>query len=345
MVDIVGKKWWWFGISMVMILPGIIFLILGGLRPGIDFTGGSELELRIAAQASNVTEAIRAQAEADKLELRSVVTSENQTYLLKFKELNQEQATKFVARLDSGVGETERVSFTSVGPTISGSLDWQSVLAGIGMPLRLMGVNIPTSNLSQAIGGVFWASLAISLYIAYAFRKIPSPYSSFSFGLSAILSLVHDVLLVLGVFAMLGYFFHIEIDTSFVTALLTVIGFSVHDTIVVFDRVRENVIKHPTMPFKDALNASVMETLGRSLGTSITVVLVLAALFLLGGESIRWFVFALLIGMISGTYSSIFNASMFLAVWEEWRNRRVNRPKKTALKPKKSIAPKAQLAV
>lgn len=327
MFDFVAKKWWWFALSALLIIPGIIFLALGGLKPGIDFTGGSELELRIT-NASNVEQALRAQAETEGLQLDKIITAGQDHYLLRFRQLKQDQVTSFVGHLQSGLGQVEQVSFINVGPTISGSLEWQTVLHGIGLPLTLLGFNIPNSNISQAIGGIFWASVAIALYIAFAFRKIPKPYSSWAFGFSAIVGLIHDVLFVLGAFAILGYFFNIEIDTTFVTALLTVIGFSVHDTIVVFDRIRENTMRHSTLTFHEIVNLSVVETLGRSVSTSLTVVLVLAALFLMGGESIRWFVFALLIGTIAGTYSSIFNASQILTLWEDRRFRKHSQSKK-----------------
>jgi preprotein translocase subunit SecF len=157
----------------------------------------------------------------------------------------------------------------------------------------------------------------IVLYIAFAFRKVPKPASSWRFGVSAIVALIHDVLLVLGLFAIFGKYYDVEIDVLFVTALLTVIGFSVHDTIVVFDRIRENLPKYLSKPFSDIADISITQTLARSLNTSLTVVFVLVALLLFGGETIRWFVVALLTGIISGTYSSIFNATAVLAYWEE----------------------------
>ena len=335
--DVVGKRWIWFIISLVLIVPGLVFLSLGGLKPGIDFTGGSQLELRIEPRDKTL-EALRAQAKTEDLELKSVVPAADNHYLLKFQSLSQEQQTSFVTHLNDGFSPTEVVSFTSVGPTISGDLSWQSVLSGIAMPLRLVGVNIPTDNISQAIGGVFWASLAIAAYIAYAFRKVPKPYSPWAFGVSAIVSLLHDAIIILGLFAILGYFWDIEIDTSFVTAVLTVIGFSVHDTIVVFDSVRENLHRHPDLSFREIVNISVMETLDRSIGTSLTVVFVLAALFLFGGETIRWFVLALLVGIVAGTYSSIFNASMILDIWEERRH------KSASKRPSKAKAKKAATA-
>lgn len=334
MFDIVGRKWLWFSISILLIVPGIVFLFLGGLRPGIDFTGGSQLEL-VVARNDKTVEALQAQAKAEQLDLKSIVPAADNHYLLKFQSLSQAQQSSYVAHLNQGFAPTQVISFTSVGPTISGNFSWQSVLSGIALPLRFIGVNIPSDNISQALGGVFWASVAIALYIAYAFRKVPKPYSPWAFGVSAIVSLLHDAILILGLFAILGHFFDIEIDTSFVTAVLTVIGFSVHDTIVVFDRVRENLHRHPDMGFSKVVNISVMETLDRSIGTSLTVVFVLAALFLFGGDSIRWFVFALLVGIISGTYSSIFNASMILDIWEERRGqqKKPKQRKTKAVKP------------
>ena len=160
------------------------------------------------------------------------------------------------------------------------------------------------------------ASVFIIAYIAWSFRRIPRPYSAWKFGASAVVALLHDVIIVLGLFALFGHLYHVEIDALFVTAMLTVIGFSVHDSIVVFDRVRENLPKMPKAAFEAVVDFSLTETLVRSLNTSVTVLLTLLALLLFGGESIRWFVVALLIGIISGTYSSIFNAAPILVLWE-----------------------------
>lgn len=162
----------------------------------------------------------------------------------------------------------------------------------------------------------------VVLYITYVFRKVPKPASSLSFGISTVIALIHDILVVLGVFSLLGHFSGIEIDSLFVTAVLTVIGFSVHDTIVVFDRIRENLSKSENAPFEKVVNDSILQTLNRSINTSLTVILVLLALLLFGGESIKWFVVALLIGIASGTYSSIFNASPILVVWNEFVRKR-----------------------
>ncbi len=171
------------------------------------------------------------------------------------------------------------------------------------------------------------ASLAILAYLWYAFRKVPNYGQggipqALRFGLCAVIAMLHDVLVVLGVFAILGHLFGIEIDALFITAMLTVVGFSVHDTIVVFDRVRENLARRIFPSYAQVVNHSLLQTLARSINTSLTVIFTLTALLLFGGGSIRNFVLALLIGIISGTYSSIFNASLLLVVWESgWRTR------------------------
>jgi len=157
--------------------------------------------------------------------------------------------------------------------------------------------------------------------LAYSFRRVPEPVSSWQFGITAIIALLHDVLVMLGAFSILGHFFNLEVDAMFVTAALTVIGFSVHDTIVVFDRIRENLIKRGADDFPELANDSIMQTLSRSINTTFSTFIVLLALFLMGGETIRTFVLALLIGIISGTYSSIFTATPLLVVWEDMKKK------------------------
>jgi preprotein translocase subunit SecF len=161
-------------------------------------------------------------------------------------------------------------------------------------------------------------------YIALSFRKVPKPTSSLRFGICTVVALIHDVIVVLGIFSLLGVFLHVEVDSLFVTAILTVIGFSVHDTIVVFDRIRENMLKNSTLAFDRIVNDAILQTLTRSLNTSLTALLVLFTLLLFGGETIRWFVLALFIGIASGTYSSIFNAAPLLVSWYKWDQRRKN---------------------
>ena len=188
--------------------------------------------------------------------------------------------------------------------------------------LTTIGAVVSADLVQQALILILVGSLGILLWITYRFHDV-------KFGVTALVALVHDVIVVVGIFAILGTFFHVEIDALFVTAMLTVIGFSVHDTIVVFDRIRENRARHAGEPFAEVVNHSILQTFARSIMTSFTVVLTLLALFLFGGSAIRNFVLALLIGIVSGTYSSIFNASPLLVVWQEWEDRRRGRASST----------------
>ena len=179
-----------------------------------------------------------------------------------------------------------------------------------------VGPSIASDTTRSAFLAVAVAALVIMCYIAFAFRKVGSVGQSFRYGASAIIALLHDALVVLGLWAIFGHFFGFKVDSLFLTAILTVIGFSVHDTIVVFDRIRENMSRRTSEPFETIVDASLIQTLNRSLNTSLTVLFTLSALTLFGGESIQEFTLALLIGIASGTFSSIFNASMILTVWE-----------------------------
>ena len=188
--------------------------------------------------------------------------------------------------------------------------------------LTTIGPVVSSDLVQQALILIVVGSLGILLWITYRFRDV-------KFGVTALITLVHDVSVVVGIFAILGTFFHVEIDALFVTAMLTVIGFSVHDTIVVFDRIRENRARHAGEPFAEVVNHSVLQTFARSIMTSFTIVLTLLALYLFGGSAIQDFVLALLLGIISGTYSSIFNAAPILVVWQEWDDRRHGRAAST----------------
>ena len=282
-MNLMKHKFIFFIFSFVIILPGLYFLITSGVKLGIDFTGGALLEYKFKKSI-------------DKTELKEfghITPSGESTYIIRTNILEQEKVKEITNTLKERFGDVEERRIEFVGPTIGKELQ------------------------SKALIAISLASLAIVLYIAYSFRKVPKPASSFRFGICAIIALLHDVILVIGAFAILGHFLGVEVDTLFVTALLTIIGFSVHDTIVVFDRIRENLLKNIGKKFTDVVNISIVQTLARSLNTSLTVVFVLLALLLFGGESIKWFVVALLIGIISGTYSSIFNATALLTWWEE----------------------------
>lgn len=282
--------------SLVVLVPGIISLIFFGLNLSIDFAGGSLIKYSVP---SNVQiEEIKSVYEKNSVVVESGTKSEGDLLLIRTKPLDVNLNSKINDELKVLNKDISQVSYETVGPIVGKET---------------------TKNAFVSLG---WASLGILLYIAYAFSNIPSPYSSFKFGASAIIAMLHDALLVLGVFSILGHFANIEVDALFITAVLTVIGFSVHDTIVVFDRIRENLNKLPkSWQFEKVANYSILETLNRSLATSLTVIFTLTSLYILGGSSIKTFVLALLIGIISGTYSSIFTATPILVLWE---NRKPN---------------------
>ncbi|MDO8610816.1 MAG: protein translocase subunit SecF, partial [bacterium] len=275
----------------VIILPGLVFLFMFGLKLGVDFTGGALLEYRFEKNINK--DELKQIISSVNVEVAAITDSGQNTYIIKTKPINQEKINQVKATLLKKYSAVTEERIENVGPAIGAETTKNAFLA------------------------VSLASVMIILYLAISFRKVPKPCSSWRFGVTAVAALLHDVLFVVGVFAILGYFFAVEVDVLFVTALLTIIGFSVHDTIVVFDRIRENLPKHLSKKFTEVANISITQTLARSLNTSLTVVFVLLALLLFGGESIRWFVVALLIGIISGTYSSIFNATALLDLWEE----------------------------
>lgn len=292
-MNIIGHKNWYFGLSLLIIIPGIIAIFLWGLNLSIDFTGGSRLTLSFNnTVGTNQIQAVDKALKAEKIKTSNIEKS-NKLIFVRTSPMDQNQNNKFISNLSKNFKDVKQQEFETIGPVIGQETTWNA--------LKAVGI----------------ASILIILYITWSFRQVPKPASSFRFGVCAIIALIHDVLVVIGVFAILGHFFAVEIDSLFVTAILTVIGFSVHDTIVVFDRIRENLKKMGGSDFSKTVNDSIIQTIDRSLNTSLTVFLVLIALLLFGGESIRWFVVALLIGIISGTYSSIFNASPLLVLWQE----------------------------
>lgn len=278
-----GMKKWWFIISGIIIIPGIISLFVWGLKFGIDFRGGTIIEVQTKLTNEEIKNKLNDFS-------ASVIATGQGTTMIKMGEINQKTHDEILTKLP----ESREVRFETVGPTVSKDLT------------------------KKAIYAVVLASICIIFYIAFAFRKVPKPASSWRFGVCAVAALIHDLLVVIGIWSILGHFLGYEVDSLFITALLTIMGFSVHDTIVVFDRIRENLKRFPSLDFEDNVNNSVVQTLGRSLTTSLTVILVLLALYLLGGDSTKQFVLALLIGITIGTYSSIFNASPLLIVWQNF---------------------------
>jgi preprotein translocase subunit SecF len=294
MDHLAGKRNTWYLISAIVILPGLLALIFFGLNLGIDFTGGTNWDIKF--DKSIQTEQVRSVLEAHGFEgsivqISSEGSGTNNVAVINMKEVQQGSDAKreLATAFRTSIGDFEELEFTSVGASVGNEIS------------------------RRAIYAVALAAVGVLLYIAFAFRNTQNPVL---YGVAAIVAMLHDVLVVLGVFAILGRFADIEVDALFVTAVLTVIGFSVHDTIVVFDRIRENLARRAAPTFEGIVNYSLAQTVVRSLNTSMTVIFTLLALYLFGGASTQNFVLALLLGVVSGTYSSIFNASQILVSWE-----------------------------
>ncbi len=295
MIDIVKRRYLYFGISLLVIIPGMIALLVWGLPLAIDFKGGSLLDITIVTgtvpQTAQVTALYAENGFSDSI----VQTSEQNSLIIRSLEMSDAQRDQLISQMGSRFGVTTTVNrFESVGPSVGQEVAQRAAVA-VGL-----------------------AALGILIYITIAFRGVTH---AFRYGVAAIIAMLHDVAVVIGVEAILAHFLHWEVDALFLTALLTVIGFSVHDTIVVFDRIRENLNIYRKLPYETVVNHSIVQTLVRSVNTQLTVMLTLLSLALFGGITIRHFVVILLVGVFSGTYSSIFNASPILVVWEnqEWK--------------------------
>lgn len=295
--NIIKHRSIWISISVALVTASVIALFAWGLKFGIDFSGGTLMELKFANTQPSVTSV---QSQLADLEITSVIVQPTEdSIILRFKESDEDSHLRVkdkLSLLPEAEGGMEELRFESIGPSI-------------GQELR-----------SKSFWLMFFVLFVIIIYIALAFQKVSRPVASWKYGIIAIASLFHDVLIILGVFAFLGRFYGIEVNTTFVLAVLTILGYSVNDTIVVFDRTRENLPKSNS-DFATTVNDSVNQTLVRSLSTSFTTVLVLLAIFFLGGDSLRDFVLALIIGIIFGSYSSVFLASPLLVVLEKWQRR------------------------
>jgi preprotein translocase subunit SecF len=256
------------------------------VKPSVDFTGGSMLEVKTQMPIEKT--AMEESAKNLKIPVISIQIQDNATYVFRMGQVSEEQISKFILDLQTKSGGTsiDILRNDTIGPILGSELLFKSIVAAI------------------------FAVIAILLYVAYAFKDIKS-------GVSAVLALIHDVLVVFGSFSLFGHFFGVEVDTLFMTAFLTTMSFSVHDTIVIFDRIREYRKRNPNALFADVINVALTETMGRSLINSFTIIFMLLALVLMGGETVRWFAVALLIGTITGTYSSPFVATPILLLWNK----------------------------
>lgn len=303
MIDFAGKRWWGLSLSAVLMVICIAALALFQLKPGIEFSSGSQFTFEFSQDVT--TEQVRsALSDAGHPEARVQETGPR-TFLIRTNELEgaPSQDQQVVGPTEPAQGEIDdiqQVVEERFGPVTRRDF---STVSG----------SVSTEIARNAFFAVLAASAAILVYISLAFRRLPG---SWRYGTCAVVALAHDALVILGLFAILGEWRGTEVDTAFITALLTVIGFSVHDTIVVFDRMREVMDHDPYVPFEEAVNASLTETLTRSINTSFVVVLTVTAMLLIGGETIRDFLLVLLVGVVAGTYSSIFVAAQLLVAWE-----------------------------
>ena len=285
----------YFIISALVILPGLYSLFRFGLKPAIDFTGGSIIEVRIknneSAAEKNKEKINNFLSDIDEIELDSIQVGRENNFTLKLKPIDEAKKEEILNKLNKEYGEVVELRFETVGPVLGRELIRKTLLA------------------------VVLAAGFILAYVAYQFKDK-------KYGICAVLAMFHDSLVILGIFSLLGHFWGVEVDTLFVTALLTSLSFSVHDTVVVYDRIRETIKNHPKADFQTVVNKALSETMSRSVNNSLTIIFMLTCLWLLGGQSIKWFVFALLIGTISGTYSSPFVATPLLVVWERIKKKR-----------------------
>lgn len=304
MVEIIKKRNWFFAFSGLLVALSFAAIGFWGLKPGLDFTGGSLIQVEFAQTRPE----IKAVQEVVTKDFGDVLvqSSGDKEYIFKLKTLSPTEHQKFIDLLNSKFASKDNTMIENrtetIGPAVSDVLRRRTSYATIV------------------------AILAIIAFIAYSFRKVAEPVAAWKFGVSAVITLIHDVGITMGVFAVLGHYYDVRVDIAFVVAMLTVFGYSVNDTIVVFDRIREKLIRRSGgQTFANLTNLAVNETLWRSFNTSFTVLLSLTALYFLGGESTRFFTLALLIGIFFGTYSSIFLASPLLVAWQEWDSRRHKR--------------------
>lgn len=292
-MNIIGSRKIWFTFSGVVFLLSVIFLATWGLKLGVDFTGGSVLEIHFqnAPEQAAVLAAVK-ELSPD----AQVQTLGEGGFSIKTAVLNEEQHQKVLSSLKEKFGNVEEKAFDSIGPSIGQELKYKSMIA------------------------VIIVTIMILFYIAWTFRHVSKPVPSFVYGGIVVLTFIHDVGIPLGFFAILGHFYGVEIGSSFIAAVLTILGYSINDTIIVLDRVREN-LRRVKGTFEQIVEASVHQTISRSVNTSLTVILALLAVYFFGGESIKDFALALAVGVFFGAYSSIFIASPMLVVWQKWKQK------------------------
>jgi len=366
-MQIIQNRKIFFTISVILVVASIAAFFIFGLKMGIDFTGGSLLQIKVGDKVqttANDIQAILAGNEPKVLESVTVQPTGDKGFILRFRSVSEEEHQNILLKLRTALApqdeaasstapEAKTEKKTGAKPEPSREITGITAVDSKGNPIQInldpsvtggtidsptisiggsevvaedsfesIGPTIGNELKRRSIYAVLSVLAAIILYIAWAFRKVSQPVASWKYGLAAVVALTHDVFIPVGIFTVLGRYFGVEIDILFVTAILTILGFSVHDTIVVFDRIRENLAhSRHRGTFEEIVNISVNETIRRSINTSLTAFLALLSIYLFGGESIKYFVLALMLGIIFGTYSSIFIASPILVVWNNWSRR------------------------
>ncbi|MDD3897179.1 MAG: protein translocase subunit SecF [Candidatus Peribacteraceae bacterium] len=286
-------------LSALLVLTSIILFIVPGPKLSIDFTGGTLMEITIPEEKekADLELAVRSFATTPSIDYVTINRTKAGSYILRMRDLSNEEHLALQTHIAKEVGEMQEMQFTTIGPTVGATLKKRSVWA--------LGI----------------AAIAIVFYLAFAFRKVPRHLSPWKFGMVAVIALIHDVTITTGIFVVISHLTAFEFDTLFITALMTIIGYSVNDTIIIFDRIRDNLfLQEKREPFEQTVEQSLRQSLMRTANTSFSTIIMLSALFILGAESIRWFVLTLIMGIVIGTYSSIFLAAPLLVYWRSKRS-------------------------
>ncbi|MFA6993610.1 MAG: protein translocase subunit SecF [Patescibacteria group bacterium] len=329
MLRIVYKRKFYYAFSLTLFILAILALSFWGLKSGVDFTGGSLLQVNFEGMARPQNDKIKNALNG--LNLDEIITQPTGEtgVILKFKEVDEAKHQEILKKLQDTFAPGKAVTATPAPVQVQGAgaamvtAVQTEVVSGPRVSeanFQSIGPSVSSDLKTKTFYAITIVLIAIICYIAFAFRKVGRPVASWKYGVIAVIALAHDVTITIGVFAVLGHFLGVEIDTSFVAAVLTVLGFSVHDTIVIFDRVRENLRRYQG-DFEETVNKSLNETIVRSINTTLVTLLSLLAIFLFGGETIKYFALALIVGIAAGAYSSIFLAAPGLVTWHGWDRR------------------------
>lgn len=304
----ISLKSYWFALSGLAVAASIAVLVIFGLKPGIDFTGGTLLQIAFMEERPSNAEVQNA---LSPLELGNIIVQPTgeKDITIRTRFLTEEEHQRALLNLRA-IGTTSTLAITE-----------PSVLTVLEQRFETIGPSVSSALRRRAFGALAAVIIAVIVYIAYSFRKVSKPVQSWKYGVTVVVALAHDVLIATAAFALLGRFRGVEVDISFAVALLTIMSYSMNNSIIVFDRVRENLVRRGSSNFRETVNAGIQESVVRTVNSSFMTLLVLFAMYFFGGDTIHYFSLALIIGIFVGTYSALFLSSPLLVVWEEWRKR------------------------